>query len=87
MAKIARNRELEFFAALKQITNYQSIASLRRNALKDYGINPEEAIEYAYENILETAKRAIRGYRPSERDAGSEPGRVSAPGSADLTKA
>lgn len=87
MAKIARNRELEFFAALKQITNYQSIASLRRNALKDYGINPEEAIEYAYENILETAKRAIRGYRPSERDAGSEQGRVSAPRSADLGKA
>lgn len=51
------------YDALKTIANYQSPESLRRYAEKDYGCNADEAIEMAYENVIQTAKNAIRGMR------------------------
>ena len=51
------------FDALKRITAYQSPDRLRKSAEKQYGLEGDEAIEYAYENVLEEAKLAIKGIR------------------------
>lgn len=52
-----------YFDALKRITAYMEPEQLRKRSLKMYGIEPEEAIEFAYENVLAEAKAAIRGKR------------------------
>lgn len=52
-----------YFSALRTIAQYQSIAQLRRSSEKEYGLRFEEALEYAYENLLAEAKNAIRGKR------------------------
>ena len=62
--------EMRLYRALARISSYQSIASLRRYAERDYGVRAEEAIEMAYENVVEEAKRAIKGVRlPNEQKA------------------
>lgn len=59
-----QSNEQHYFDVLKHIAkNYQSIEHLRRNAEKQYGLDAEEAIEYAYENIIWDAQRAIKGKR------------------------
>jgi hypothetical protein len=64
IAQGAPTREQRLYDALKRITKYQSVASIRRYAARDWGLDdPDEAIEYAYENVIEEAKRAIRGMR------------------------
>lgn len=50
-------------AALKRITQYQSPDRLRRDSEKDWGLGYEEALEYAYENVLSEAASAIKGLR------------------------
>lgn len=53
----------QMYAALKEITQYQSVESLRRHAEKDYGLHSSEAIEMAYENVLFRAKSGLRKVR------------------------
>lgn len=53
----------KYFDALKTITAYMSPDQLRRVSEKKYGLDGEEAIEMAYENVLQTAKDAIKGMR------------------------
>lgn len=53
----------DYYDALKRITQYETVERLRRNAEKQYGITGEEAIEYAYENVIQEARNAIRGKR------------------------
>jgi hypothetical protein len=60
--KKAQN-EQRYFDALKRITQYQSVESLRRYAERQYGLRPSEALEMAYENVIEEAKQAIKGKR------------------------
>ncbi len=48
---------------LRRIMNYQSPPQLRRNSQKQYGIGGEEAIEMAYENIINTALNGVKGIR------------------------
>lgn len=55
--------EQRLYDALKRITAYSSPDKLRQTAQKTYGLEPDEAIEAAYENVLEEAKDAIRGMR------------------------
>ncbi len=55
--------EQRYFDALKRITQYQSVEWLRRNAERQYGLSPSEALEMAYENVLCEAKDAIRARR------------------------
>lgn len=55
--------EARLWTVLKRITTYQPPDKLRRGALKQYGLEPEEAIEMAYENVLIEAREAIRGMR------------------------
>ena len=51
-------------ATLKRIANgYQTPEQLRRNAEREYGLDVSEAMEYAYENIQQEAKRAGLGVR------------------------
>lgn len=51
------------YDALKRIAAYQSPDQLRRGAQKQYGLDADEAIEYAYENVLFEAKVVLKGAR------------------------
>lgn len=55
--------EARFHQALKRIRQYMTPAQLRRAAEKQYGLDHAEALEMAYENVIEEAKAALRGYR------------------------
>lgn len=57
------DRELRLYNALKLITAYMQPAELQRKAEKLYGLEYGEALEMAYENVLQTAKDAIKGMR------------------------
>lgn len=49
-------------ATLKRIASgYQTPQQLRRGSEKQYGLDADEAIEYAYENIQQEAKEAVAG--------------------------
>ena len=51
-------------ATLKRIaTGYQTPEQLRRGAEREYGLDASEAIEYAYENMQQEAKNAVKGVR------------------------
>lgn len=52
-----------YYDALKRITQYQSAERLLRSSEKDWGLSSSEALEYAYENIQQEAKNAIRNKR------------------------
>jgi len=41
-----------------EMASYQTPEQLRRHAESDYGCGYEEALEMAYENLLQTAKMA-----------------------------
>ena len=47
------------WGALKTISKYQTPEQLRRGSRKQYGLEYEEALEYAYENIMWVAKRVL----------------------------
>lgn len=57
------NNEQLYYDTLKRITKYDSVERLRRTAEKAYGLPFEEALEYAYENVISEAERAVRGRR------------------------
>lgn len=63
MSKVSTPLEIKLFDALKRIAAYETPERLHRNADKAYGIDGAEAIEYAYENVLEEAKHATKGVR------------------------
>jgi len=55
--------EQRYYDALKRITLYQSPDRMHRSSEKDWGLSFEETLEYAYENIQQDARRAIKGKR------------------------
>lgn len=55
--------EERFHAALVRISKYLPPEQLHRRSEKLYGLPPDEAIEMAYENVIEEAKQALKGYR------------------------
>lgn len=55
--------EKKLFGALKRITQYQAPQRLLKNAEKEWGLDPHEALEMAYENIQQEAKDAVKGVR------------------------
>jgi len=69
---MTNEREQRLYDALKRITHYRGPDKLRKVAAKEYGLEPEEVIEMAYENVLEEAKQAIKGMR-RPRSAVSRP--------------
>ena len=64
--------EAAYYDALKRITRFQTVEQIRRNAEKQYGLEPVEALEYAYENVIQEARDAIRGKR-RPKESTSEP--------------
>ncbi len=63
-----RNEQI-YFDALRRISAYMSPEQLRRKCQRTYGLEYEEALEYAYENVLDEA-RVIKGKR---RPSGAAP--------------
>ena len=53
--------ERHLYAALKRIAAYQPPDKLRRHSEKTYGLDGDEAIEAAYENVLSDARIATAG--------------------------
>ena len=52
-----------FWRALHTISKYVPPRELETKSGRLYGLPPDEAIEYAYENVLEAARAAIKGTR------------------------
>lgn len=48
------------FLILTRIKSYQTVEKLRRDSNKDWGIDFEEALEMAYENVLGEAKAGAK---------------------------
>lgn len=63
------SNETRYYDALKRITQYQSVERLQRSSEKDWGCGYPEALEYAYENVVEDARRAIKGKRRPKQAA------------------
>ena len=57
------SNEQRYFDALKRIAAYMSPERLQRDAENLYGISGAEAIEMAYENVLNDARMATKGKR------------------------
>jgi hypothetical protein len=55
--------ERDYYDVLKHIATYTPPEKLKRDAHKSYGLEPSEAVEMAYENVLMAAKETIRGKR------------------------
>jgi len=53
----------QMFIALQRIKAYQSPERLRRNSRGEWGCDANEAIEMAYENVLQEAKDGLKGIR------------------------
>ena len=47
--------EQRYYDALKRIASYTPPEKLHSTSRKEYGLPPSEAIEYAYENVIEEA--------------------------------
>lgn len=59
------SNELAFYDALKRIASYTPPDRMRRDNERGrgYGLDADEEIEMAYENVIQEAKNAIRGKR------------------------
>lgn len=51
------------YDALRRIARYSAPERLRTRCEKDYGLGYHEALEYAYENVLQDAKSATHAMR------------------------
>ena len=57
-------REQHYYDVLKRIAkDYDKSEKIIKNAEKDHGLGPQEALEYAYDNIQYEAAIAIKGKR------------------------
>jgi hypothetical protein len=63
MTKTQETQFIRMFTYLREITKYQTPDQLRRGSRKEYGLEYEEALEFAYENVINTAKQAIKGIK------------------------
>lgn len=63
-----REKEQRYFDALRDIATYLTPEELRRSSKAEYGLDYEEALEMAYENVIATAKAAIRGRKRPATD-------------------
>jgi hypothetical protein len=63
-----REKLIRLYDALKEISKYQAPEKLHRSAETEYGLEAHEAIEMAYENVIWTAQRAIKGMRRPTND-------------------
>jgi hypothetical protein len=61
--------EIRLLTALRRIAAYDTPEKLRKNSEKNWGCSYYEAIEMAYDNIQEEARRAAFGIRLSTASA------------------
>ena len=59
--------EIALYAVLVRITQYDTPDRLRRRARKEYGLEPDECVEMAYENVLGEAERAVKRVLPPRK--------------------
>jgi hypothetical protein len=52
---------IKMYEALKEIARYQTPEQLQRDSKKDWGLDYEESLAMAYDNIQQTAKDAVKG--------------------------
>ena len=72
-----KTAEVTYYDVLKRIASYLPPSQLRRTAGQQYGLDYEEALEMAYENVLIEAKSALRGKRrPSESPKSTGPAKA-----------
>ena len=62
LRKLQAERD-RFWHALHTISQHLTPHQLLTRSERLYGLPPDEATEYAYENVLDTAKAAIKGAR------------------------
>ena len=62
LRKLLEERD-RFWRALHTISKYMPPRELVAKSERVYGLPPDEATEYAYENVLNTAKAVIKGTR------------------------
>ena len=62
LRKLLEERD-RFWRALHTISKYMPPRELVAKSERVYGLPPSEVIEYAYDNVLNTAKGAIKGTR------------------------
>ena len=58
-----QSNEQRYFDALKRITKYMTIAQIDLSSSKYYGLEFEECLGYAYENVIHEAKMALGNRR------------------------
>lgn len=63
MAKTGPSKERRLYDALWAISQYHKPDRLRKISESEYGCDGDQAIEMAYENVLEEAKLGIKGMR------------------------
>lgn len=57
------NEQRMYNALLRIARHYQTPEQMRKSSFRQYGLDYEEALGYAYENIQNEAKNAIHGMR------------------------
>lgn len=63
-AKVNEKHYAQMFAALQRIRAYQPPERLKKHSAEDWGLDDgNEAVEYAYENVLQEAKIGLHGVR------------------------
>src|ERR1044072_1113919 len=67
MAKKLSNEYIMFVALETIAKNYETSSELRKSSKNNYGLDYEEALEMAYDNIQSTAKSAIKGIKRPNR--------------------
>lgn len=61
--RVSTPLELKLFDALVRISSYERPHRLHQRAPRDFEMSGDEAIEIAYENIIEEARSALKGVR------------------------
>jgi hypothetical protein len=56
----------ELHQALTRIASYDTPDEIRQDAADEYGLDYEEALEMAYENIIQEAKSMLGKYPPNK---------------------
>lgn len=79
--KPSLQREQRLYDALRHIArDFGTVSQIRRHAEKGYGLAPEEALEYAYENLQMIARNTIRGMkRPNAPKSSASPAATETP--------
>lgn len=63
MTKKERSDFNQMHHALSRIKEYQTATQLKKSSRRDWGLDYEESLEMAYENVIDEAKYGLKGVR------------------------